>query len=154
MITERAKLLFTILGVSLLLAWLTQLELVYLISSVLASILLISFLIFKLTMMNLTCTRQLPQAAYEDDVIEVKVVLKNRSIFSNYFIYLMDNFPADEEGKREKKILIPFLAKRRAMTWQYDGICFKRGQYWAAAEGSGAGSGAARPEARRDDGSR
>ncbi|MGD9014910.1 MAG: DUF58 domain-containing protein [Candidatus Omnitrophota bacterium] len=130
MITERAKLIFSCLGASLLLAWLTQFELIYFICAVLAGIAAISFLIFKFTLIDVTCSRKLPQAAYEDEIIMVKVVLKNRSIFPNFFIYLTDNFAADQEDKREKKTLLYFLGKRSVVSWQYEGTCFKRGEYW------------------------
>ena len=130
MITERANLLFSCLGASLLLAWLTQFELIYFIAAMLASILAISFLIFKINLINVTCSRSMPDAAYEDEIIKIKVVLKNRSIFPNYFIYLIDNFRADQEGKREKRILLPFLRMGVVINWEYEGLCFKRGEYW------------------------
>jgi len=130
MITERAKLLLSFLGISLLLAWLTQLELIYFICAILVSILAISFLMFQFTLVNLTCSRQLPIAAYEEETIKVKVVLRKYSIFPDYFIQLLDNFPAEHEQGREKRMLFPFLGGRAVINWEYEGYCFKRGEYW------------------------
>lgn len=130
MLTERAKLLFILLGLCLILAWYTQFALIYLVSAILASMLLLSFLFFQLVLINLNCTRQVPSAAHEDEVIKVKVTLENRSAFANYFIYLNDNFPADLTYKQEKKILFPHLPRRATIDWIYEGYCFKRGAYW------------------------
>jgi uncharacterized protein (DUF58 family) len=130
MFTERAKLLLIIFSISLLLAWITQFELIYFICAILASILLISFLIFKSTLIRVNCSRYLPKAVYEDEVINVEVILENKGLLPNYFIYLMDNFSADKEGNQEKRILIPFLASRKSINWEYKGLCYKRGEYW------------------------
>ena len=130
MLTERAKLLLVLLGLCLILAWYTQFTLVYFVSAVLASILVLSFLFFQLVLINLNCARQIPSAAHEDEVIKVKVTLKNRSLFANYFIYLSDNFSADLTYKQEKKILFPHLPRRATIDWTYEGYCFKRGVYW------------------------
>ena len=80
--------------------------------------------------MNINCTRQLPTAIYEDEIINVKVSLENRSIFPNYFVYLMDKFPADLINKQEKMMLFPYLPKGKIVHWAYEGLCFKRGIYW------------------------
>ncbi|MFC1658273.1 DUF58 domain-containing protein [Candidatus Omnitrophota bacterium] len=130
MITERGKLLLLLLAPCLLLAWLTRFELIYLICAILISILAVSFLLFQFSLIQLSCCRNMPQVAYEDEIIKVSVDVLNRSIFSNYFIHLVDDFPAEQENRRKKKILIPFLARRSMIRWEYDGLCFKRGEYW------------------------
>ncbi|MFH1677993.1 MAG: DUF58 domain-containing protein [Candidatus Omnitrophota bacterium] len=130
MVTERGKLLLIILGICLIIAWYTQFGLIYLICALLSGILLSSFIFFKITLINVNCLRQIPNAAYEDETVKVKIILENRSIFTNYFICLMDHFPADLPEKQEKKILIPTLPRRRIIEWDYEGKCFKRGAYW------------------------
>ncbi|MFH1338754.1 MAG: DUF58 domain-containing protein [Candidatus Omnitrophota bacterium] len=129
-LTERAKLLIIIFAVSLLFCWYTQFDFIYLISAILASILLLSFLFFCLTLTNVECERLMPDAAYEDERIKVSVTLKNRSIFTNYYIRLIDNFPADTVYSQEKRVLISHFARRSTINWIYEGLCFKRGVYW------------------------
>jgi uncharacterized protein (DUF58 family) len=129
-LTERAKLLIILLVASLFFSWYTQFDFIYLISAILASILLLSFLFFCFTLTNVECMRLMPGAAYEDEQIKVKVTLKNRSIFTNYYIYLVDNFPADTVYNQEKRILIPHFSRRSVINWTYEGLCFKRGVYW------------------------
>ncbi|MBU0549577.1 MAG: DUF58 domain-containing protein [Candidatus Omnitrophica bacterium] len=128
--TERAKLLFFMLGLSLIIAWVTQFELIYLISGILGSILFISFIIFHLSLLNINCWRQLPKAVYEDEIIKVKVALRNRGFFPNFFVYLLDNFPAEEKQNHEKRILFPHLPRKRLINWEYEALCYKRGVYW------------------------
>ncbi len=130
MLTERAKLLIILLAICLIISWYTQTILVYFVSAILISILLLSFLFFCLTLINVDCVRKIPDAAYENEIIKVSVILKSRSIFANYFIYLVDKFPADLTYKHEKKILIPYLPKNKIINWTYEGFCFKRGLYW------------------------
>ena len=129
-LTERAKLLIILFVASLFFSWYTQFDFIYLISAILASILLLSFLFFCFTLTNVECMRLMPGAAYEDEQIKVKVILKNRSIFTNYYIHLVDNFPADTIYNQEKRILIPHFSRRSVINWTYKGFCFKRGVYW------------------------
>ena len=130
MLTERGKLLIILLGVCLILAWNTQYEFIYFISAILGGILLLSLLFFSLTLINVNCTRKMPYAAYEDEIIKVEVTLENLTSFANYFIYLIDNFPADVSYKQEKIMLFPYLSKHTVINWTYEGFCFKRGIYW------------------------
>ncbi len=130
MFTERAKLLLIILGICLIIAWYTQFGFIYLICAILASIFLLSLLYFFLTLINVSCWRQIPGAVYEDDTIKVKVTLQSQGIFANFFIYLIDNFPADLTYKQEKRTLFSYLPRRATIRFTYDGFCFKRGVYW------------------------
>ena len=130
MLTERAKLLIILFVSCLLISWFTQFELLYLISAILASILVLSFILFKLALINIKCVRSMPTAAHEDETITINVAIENISFFSNYFLHLVDNFPADITYKQEKKVLIPYLHGHSKVYWKYKGLCFKRGEYW------------------------
>lgn len=129
MLTQRGKLFLIILVIALLIALLTQFELIYLICAVMTSIITASLLLFKLTLLKIKLKRKIPKAVYEDELIDVEVTIESQSFIPNFFIYLTDKFLAEQKSKQEKRILIPYLPKA-ALTWRYPALCFKRGVYW------------------------
>ena len=133
MLTERAKIVLCLLGVSLFIAFYTQVEIIFFIAGLLASLLIVSFIIFKLTQMTaLNCSRQLPAAVYEDQTVTVTLTVENRSRFNTYFYFisLLDTFPADLPDRQQKDLLFPYLPRRAIARDTYEGYCLKRGVYW------------------------
>lgn len=127
--TERGKIIIFALGLTLILAWYIQIELIYFISAILASIFCVSLLIFKIMLVKINIDRILPNVAYEDESLKIKVVVENKSPFDSYFVYVTDNFPADISYRQQKKILFNYLPKRATISKNYEGFCFKRGAY-------------------------
>ncbi|MGE5197032.1 MAG: DUF58 domain-containing protein [Deltaproteobacteria bacterium] len=131
MLTERAKITLFFLGVSLIIAFYTQVELIFFIMGILASILAVSYIIFRITqVIDMKCMRILPNAVYEEECLRVKLLVENRSRFNSYFIYLIDDFTAGPPRDRKKKLLFAYLSKRATIENTYDGYCPKRGIYW------------------------
>ena len=130
--TERAKITIFFLLLSLLIAFYTQVELIFFIAGLLASILLISFVLFRITQVDqISCKREVPKAAYEGQSVTVKIYAENKSSFASFFICLLDNFSPDAGSLQLKRVLFPFLAKRAVIQDSYEGYCPKRGVYWS-----------------------
>jgi uncharacterized protein (DUF58 family) len=133
MLTERAKIVLFFLGVSLLIAFYTQVEIIFFIAGLLASLLLVSFILFRLTQVIMfDCSRQLPAAVYEDETVTVTLTVENRSRFDAYFFFLslQDTFPAERDGRQQKNVLFSFLPRHATARATYEGYCLKRGTYW------------------------
>ena len=131
MFTERAKLTIFFLLVSLLIAFYTQVELIFFICGVLSSLLCISFIIYKLTQITkINCKRILPSAVYEGQTLKVRLSVENQSVLPSFFIELIDNFSAELPHNQQKKLLFPYLSRRAVIDNTYEGHCAKRGVYW------------------------
>jgi len=131
MLTERARITLFFLLISLLLAFYTQVELIFFISGVLASLLSVSFVIFKITQTTkINCSRTLPSAIYEGQTLKVRLSAENQSSFHSFYISLIDNFTAELPHNQQKKLLFPYLSKHAVIENIYEGHCAKRGVYW------------------------
>ncbi len=130
MITDRCKLILISFGLSLFIASLLQIELIYFISAALASMLLVSFVFFLITPLNITCLRKLPNVAYEDELQKVNIQLVNSALLGSYFIYVTDVFTPDASYCQKKELVFPYLGGRKCVNEDYEGFCFKRGRYF------------------------
>lgn len=130
MVTERGKIILVAFGISLFIAWYLDIELIYFITAIIASMILLSVIFFALTSLNVICTRQLPNASYEDDILKITLSLKNQGTFGTFFIYASDIFPADVSYKQKKDLIFPYVGGNKTTKDNYDGFCFKRGVYY------------------------
>lgn len=131
MLTERAKLSIFFFSVSLLIAFYTQVELIFFICGVLASVLAISFLIYRFTQITkIKCSRNMSSAVYEGQSLKVRLSVENQSALPSFFIELIDNFAAELPHNQQKKLLFPYLSRRAVIENIYEGHCAKRGVYW------------------------
>ncbi|MDD5155924.1 MAG: hypothetical protein PHF11_05515 [Candidatus Omnitrophica bacterium] len=131
MLTETAKLTIFFLLVGLLIAFYTQVELIFFICAVLSSLLFVSFVIYKITQITkIKCNRIMPSAVYEGQNVEVALALENQSVFASFFVELIDNFSPELPNKQQKKLLFPYLSRRAVIKITYEGHCAKRGVYW------------------------
>jgi uncharacterized protein (DUF58 family) len=129
--TERAKITIFFLILSLVISFYTQVELIFFIAGILASILLVSFILFRITRVDqISCRRQIPAAAFEGQNVTVKIFAENKSPFSSFFVSIRDTFSPDPGIQQQKKLLFPFLARRAVIEGSYGGHCPKRGVYW------------------------
>ena len=131
MLTERAKITLFFLVISLIIAFYTQVELIFFIAGILASLLLVSYIIFKFTQVReVACSRQMPSAVFEDQDLQVRLTLENKSLFHSYFISVVDNFSAELSHNQQKKLLFSYLSNRGTVQNIYKAHCLKRGVYW------------------------
>lgn len=131
MLTERAKITLFFLVISLIIAFYTQVELIFFIAGILASLLLVSLLFFKFTQVReVNCSRQLPSAVFQDQSLQVRLWVENRSSFPSFFLSVVDNFSAELSYNQQKKLLFAYLSKRGTVENIYKAHCLKRGVYW------------------------
>lgn len=130
MVTERGKIILVSLGISLFISWYLDIELIYFITAIIASMAGLSAFFFAMTTLNVSCTRKLPNASYEDDILKISLFLHNEGSFGTFFIYVSDIFPADVSYKQKKEMIFPHIGGNKTAMDHYDGFCFKRGVYY------------------------
>lgn len=124
-----AKSIALIIAVLLLLviAWNTDITLVYILF--LASFLLFvgSFIILQLNIVNLQVTRYIEETAFEDEMLDVGLIIENKRTLPNYLFEVVDNFSCGPPDERRSSIFILRLAGFEKLKLSYIGKCYKRG---------------------------
>ena len=129
--TAKAAVCLVLAAAFALIAYVTSNELMYFpaIACVVALLLdYVSCLLSFRRLRYITLSRDLPEYAGEDDLIEIKLTLDNPGKELNHII-LVDSFPAESPSQRQRKIAIDYLPERSNETFSYHAICYRRGVY-------------------------
>lgn len=112
-----------------LIAWNREINLLYGMFSLLASILAVSFVLPRHSLKHITGSRSLPSAAFEGEEIQVSVVVENSDWRSRYMLEVSDNVPAAETDFQSPMTFIGKLRGRNKKKYSYPISCHKRGEY-------------------------
>ncbi len=112
----------------LFLSWYTQSRLAYFICALLFSILIVSYILFRLQINNIECLRKSGATASEDDVLDVGITLANSGFFSEDSLSISDSFPTDISSST-KHVFVGMVGKGAVVNFNYKGYCQKRGVY-------------------------
>ncbi|MFA4992219.1 MAG: DUF58 domain-containing protein, partial [Candidatus Omnitrophota bacterium] len=127
MFTSKSVSLLVAIVVLLAIAWNTDITMVYI-------FFVISFVLFALTFLHLhfnvpelIISRKLPDTAFEDEMVDVKMELQNKKGLPVYFFEILDKFPGGEPGKEDSSVFVLNMAPREKMTINYALNCYRRG---------------------------
>ncbi len=111
----------------LVIAWNTDITLVYILF--LASFLLFvgSFIILQLNIVNLQVARNIEETAFEDEMLDVGLVIENKRALPNFLFEVVDNFSCGPPDEPRPSIFILKLAGFEKLKVSYIGKCYKRG---------------------------
>jgi len=126
--TKRAVFLFFFSLIILLGAWASKLVWVYYAFSSTIALILLSYLFSRLIIINLEVKRELPERAYEDEVITIFIKVRNRIPILDQSVEIQDFFTAGENARRIKTMYLNGLSEGKVQ-FSYQERCFKRGRY-------------------------
>ncbi len=126
--TRRAIFMFFFTLFLLLGAWISKLVWVYLAFSVSSGLIILSFLLSRLLFLNIEITRQIPPQAYEDDIVNVSIKIRNRIALLDQSIEVTDEFSAGAPQRQQKTIFFNGLPQGKS-EFSYQEYCYKRGCY-------------------------
>lgn len=123
--------LFFLIFFIFLIAWKTGVNLIYFLACFLLCLLTISLLLFlaQFLLGGLHFERSIRNTAFEEDVLNITLSIKNKSPFSKNFLQIGDYFSAGTPNERQKNQLLVSLKGKRSLEVCYSGACFKRGLY-------------------------
>ncbi len=101
----------------------------YIIVSVSIAVILISLIHFLYSIGRVDCQHEITNIAHEDDILEIKLHLKNLSSLTKRFFQINDNFPAASQESKVISILIGRIVPKILTTFSYSSLCYKRGLY-------------------------
>src|SRR4030066_579462 len=99
-------------------------NLIYLIFSMMLSILCISFIIAAVNLRKIECTADFEEPLYANTPFEIKIAFHNKKIIPSYSIAIV--FPLDISGQ----LYIPVIKKGRNTENFYNVLTMKRGRYF------------------------
>ncbi len=124
-----AKSITLIIAVLLLLviAWNTDITLIYILF--LAGFILFvgSFLLLQLSIPKININRTIEETAFEDEMLDVGLAIENKKAFPNYFFEIIDGFLCGPPEEPRPSLFILRLGGFEKLRLSYLGKCYKRG---------------------------
>jgi len=124
-----AKGIFLLITIILLLAiaWNTDITMVYITFVIALVMFILSFLHLQISIPSISITRELNETAFEDDMLNVKMSIRNNRGLGAYFFEVLDRFPAAPPGEEEKSLFVLNISGRETKKISYAANCYKRG---------------------------
>lgn len=126
--TKRAAFLFLFSLLLLIGAWLSKLLWLYFSFSACLGLIIFSYILSRLLIVNLEIKRYVPYRAYEDELINVTITLRNRIPLLDQSIEIQDVFAAGSPNRRKKVIYLNGLSRGKPQ-FSYQEKCYQRGRY-------------------------
>ncbi|OPY67560.1 MAG: hypothetical protein A4E63_02234 [Syntrophorhabdus sp. PtaU1.Bin050] len=104
-------------------------NLLYVMVSLLTSVLILAHLLPIYSLRCVSGGRSIQSAAFEGDVIDCHIRLANTGRGSRYMIEVVDSFPAGEPELRSPMTFITRLRGRQERNYSFPLTCYKRGEY-------------------------
>jgi uncharacterized protein (DUF58 family) len=128
LLTKRNTLLVLTL-ITFLVAWNREINLLYGMFALLASTLLLSYILPIYALRGIRAIRTVPATAFEDEAIEMKLTVGNSGWTRRYMIEVIDTFPAAELSLQHPMTFVAKLSGRKKRTYPVKTVCYKRGAY-------------------------
>ena len=112
-------------------AWLSSTPLLYFPAYLMVTALVLEYILAYLSfrgLRRLEVGRAVPAFAQEDDILEVKLVVRNPGRALHQFA-MVDYFFAEESAYEERKVMVKTLEKNATETFTYEAQCYNRGVF-------------------------
>ena len=127
MFTPKSIFLLIAIIVLLAIAWNTDITTVYIFFVIAFVMFVLSFIHLYFNIPDIEFKRDVMDAAFEDDILNVKIALKNKRIISSYFFEVVDNFAGAPPEKQGKSLFILDIKAKETKKINYFVNCYKRG---------------------------
>ena len=127
MFTSKSIFLLIAIIVLLAIAWNTDISTVYIFFVIVFVMFVLSFAHLYLNIPDIEFKRDVMDTAYEDDILNVKISMKNKRVISSYFFEIVDTFtgaPPEEQGK---SLFVLDIKAKQTRKINYVTNCYKRG---------------------------
>lgn len=127
MLTAKSTFLLITVIVLLAIAWNTDITMVYIFFVIVFVMFVLSFAHLQLSIPDISITRDMHDTAYEEDMLNVKMGIRNKRNMGVSFFELIDRFPGAAPGKEENSLFILNINPREDKKISYVIDCYKRG---------------------------
>jgi uncharacterized protein (DUF58 family) len=127
MFTSKSIILLILVVVLLAIAWNTDITMVYIFFVIAFVMFTFSFIQLQFSIPDIKVTRQAPEVAYEDELLNVKMDISNNRSIALYFFELIDVFPGAAPDEQEISLFVLKMNAKGEKKADYIINCYKRG---------------------------
>jgi uncharacterized protein (DUF58 family) len=127
MFTAKGVLLLISVILLLIIAWNTDITMVYILFVITFVMFVLSFIHLQLSIPECSLTRELQEIAYEGDMLNVKLTIRNKRGLGFYLFELVDRFMGSAPGKEKISLFILNMEAKEVKKISYAIDCYKRG---------------------------
>jgi uncharacterized protein (DUF58 family) len=127
MLTSRGVSLLLAVIILIAIAWNTDITMVYIFFVTAFVMFILSYIYMRLSIPNIEVQRTTQETAFEDEMLNIKMKIRNNLSRSMSFFEILDYFPAAEPGKEKSSLFILNIKAKEEINFNYSVECHKRG---------------------------
>ncbi len=127
MLTSRGVSFLLAVIILLAIAWNTDITMVYIFFVITFVMFILSYFHMRLSIPDIEVFRSAQETAFEDEMLNVKMSIRNNAARGASFFELLDYFPAGRPGKEKTSLFILDIAAKEEKNLNYAVDCYKRG---------------------------
>ncbi|MFC1624107.1 DUF58 domain-containing protein [Candidatus Omnitrophota bacterium] len=127
MFTTKSIFLLTAVIILLAIAWNTDITMVYIFFVVAFVMFVLSFIHLQFNIPDIAIAREVHDTVYEDDVIDVKMHIRNKRPLNIYFFELLDRFSGASPEREETSLFMLKMEGKENKKISYIADCYRRG---------------------------
>lgn len=127
MLTAKGISLLLAVIILLAIAWNTDITMVYIFFVITFVMFILSFLHMHFNIPEIEITRTVQETAFEDEMLNIKMTVRNKRSRASFFFEIIDKFPAAQPGKEPVSLFILDISRGEEKNFNYSVDCYKRG---------------------------
>ncbi len=127
MLTSRGISLLLAVILLLAISWNTDITMVYIFFVITFVMFCLSYFHMRLNIPNIEVQRLAQETAFEDEMLNVKMRIRNNLSRGATFFEILDYFPAAQPGKEKTSLFILNIDRKEEKNFNYAIDCYKRG---------------------------
>ncbi len=127
MLTSRGISLLLATIILLAIAWNTDITMVYIFFVITFVMFVLSYFHMRLNIPNIEIKRLAQETAFEDEILNVKMSIRNNLSKGASFFEILEYFPAAQPGKEKISLFILDINPKEEKNFNYTIDCYKRG---------------------------
>jgi len=127
MLTSRGISLLLAVIILIAIAWNTDITMVYIFFVTAFVMFILSYIYMRLSIPKIEVQRTTQETAFEDEMLNIKMKIRNKSLRSSSFFEILDYFPAAESGKEKSSLFILDIKAKEEINFNYSVECYRRG---------------------------
>ncbi len=129
MLTSRGISLLLAVIILLAIAWNTDITMVYIFFVITFVMFVLSFFHMRLSVVDIDIQRSVQETAYEDEMLNIKMKIRNKLSRNSSFFEIIDYFPAAQPGKEKTSLFMLEIGGKEEVSFNYMIECYKRGMW-------------------------
>ena len=127
MLTSRGISLLLAVIILLAIAWNTDITMVYIFFVIAFVMFVLSYFHMRFNIPDIEIQRSLQQTAYEDEMLNIKISVRNNLSRGSSFFEILDYFPAAQPEKQNISLFMLDIGAKEEQNFNYTIECYKRG---------------------------